>query len=95
MPFPFLVGITAAYKMPLAYDDAKPTLVLVGFFTTSTELCQGYYHNEKPTSTMNVIATELLGHVQIRTKPDNWLYCDIDHELATNRGTRREEMSRS
>ena len=43
---------------------------------------------------MNVIATELLGHLQIRTKPDNWLYCDTDHELATNRGTRREEMSR-
>ena len=89
-----MVGFTAAYNMPLAYDGAKPTLVLAGFFTTSSELYQSYYHNEKPTFTMNVIATELLGHFQIRTKPDNWLYCDTDYELATNRDTGREEMSR-
>ena len=73
---PHLGGITAAYQMPYPYDAAKPTLVLVNSFTTSSELYQGQYKSEKLTSTMNLLAIELLGHGKTRTKCENWTYWD-------------------
>lgn len=73
---PHLGGITAGYQMPHPYDSSKPTLVLVNSFTTSSELYQGQYQNEKLTSTMNLLAIELLGHGQTRTKCENWTYWD-------------------
>ena len=73
---PHLGGITAGYQMPHAYDSSKPTLVLVNSFTTSSELYQGQYQNEKLTSTMNLLAIELLGHGKTRTKGEHWTYWD-------------------
>ena len=73
---PHLGGITAGYQMPHSYDPAKPTLILVNSFTTSSELYQGQYQNEKLTSSMNLLAIELLGHGQTRTKTENWTYWD-------------------
>ena len=71
-----LGGITAGYQMPFPYDPSKPTLVLVNSFTTSSELYRKQYQNEKLTSTMNLLAIELLGHGQTRTKAENWTYWD-------------------
>lgn len=73
---PHLGGITAGYQMPHSYDSSKPTLVLVNSFTTSSDLYQGQYQNEKLTSTMNLLAIELLGHGKTRTKCENWTYWD-------------------
>lgn len=73
---PHLGGITAGYQMPRAYDPSKPTLVLVNSFTTSSELYQRQYQNEKLASAMNLLAIELLGHGQTRTKAENWTYWD-------------------
>lgn len=71
-----LGGIDAAYQMPHAYDASKPTLVLVNSFTTSSELYQSQYKNKKLTDAMNLIAIELLGHGQTRTKAENFTYWD-------------------
>lgn len=73
---PHLGGITAGYQMPHAYDPSKPTLVLVNSFTTSSELYQSQYQNDKLTSTMNLLAIELLGHGKTRTKCEHWTYWD-------------------
>ncbi|KAL8822591.1 MAG: hypothetical protein Q9191_006675 [Dirinaria sp. TL-2023a] len=73
---PHLGGITAGYQMPRSYDPSKPTLILVNSFTTSSELYESQYQNEKLTSAMNLLAIELLGHGQTRTKAENWTYWD-------------------
>lgn len=73
---PHLGGIDAAYQMPRAYDPNKPTLVLVNSFTTSSDLYQQQYANDKLTSAMNLLAIELLGHGQTRTHRENWTYWD-------------------
>ena len=73
---PHLGGIQAGYQMPHPYDPSKPTLVLVNSFTTSSELYRGQYQNEKLTSKMNLLAIELLGHGQTRTKSENFTYWD-------------------
>ncbi|KAL9576580.1 MAG: hypothetical protein Q9212_006980 [Teloschistes hypoglaucus] len=71
-----LGGITAGYQMPHPYDASKPTLVLVNSFTTSSELYRGQFENDKLTSAMNLLAIELLGHGQTRTKSENFTYWD-------------------
>ncbi|SMR64341.1 unnamed protein product [Zymoseptoria tritici ST99CH_3D1] len=73
---PHLGGIDAAYQMPQPYDSSKPTLVLVNSFTTSSELYRSQYANEDLTNAMNLIAIELLGHGQTRTKSENFTYWD-------------------
>ena len=73
---PHLGGITAGYQMPYPYDPAKPTLVLVNSFMTSSELYRVQYQNEKLTSSTNLLAVELLGHGRTRTKTENWTYWD-------------------
>jgi len=73
---PHLGGITAAYQTPHPYDPAKPTLVLVNSFTTSSELYRSQYANTHLTDAMNLIAIELLGHGQTRTERENWTYWD-------------------
>lgn len=73
---PHLGGITAGYQMPHSYDSSKPTLVLVNSFTTSSELYKGQYENTKVTGAMNLLAIELLGHGQTRTKSENFTYWD-------------------
>jgi pimeloyl-ACP methyl ester carboxylesterase len=62
--------------MPHPYDPSKPTLILVNSFTTSSELYQEQYQNQYLTSKMNLLAIELLGHGQTRTKSENFTYWD-------------------
>ncbi|KAL8710428.1 MAG: hypothetical protein Q9220_005029 [cf. Caloplaca sp. 1 TL-2023] len=73
---PHLGGIKAGYRMTQPYDSSKPTLVLVNSFTTSSELYRGQFENEKLTSAMNLLAIELLGHGQTRTRSENFTYWD-------------------
>ncbi|KAI7163234.1 alpha/beta-hydrolase [Hortaea werneckii] len=73
---PHLGGIDAAYQMPTAYDASKPTMVLVNSFNTSSELYKSQFANEKLTEKMNLIAIELLGHGQTRTKAEHFTYWD-------------------
>jgi len=73
---PHLGGIQAGYQMPHPYDPSKPTLILVNSFTTSSELYQEQYQNQYLTSKMNLLAIELLGHGQTRTKSENFTYWD-------------------
>ncbi|KAI7202134.1 alpha/beta-hydrolase [Hortaea werneckii] len=73
---PHLGGIDAAYQMPKPYDASKPTMVLVNSFNTSSELYQSQFANEKLTEKMNLIAIELLGHGQTRTKAEHFTYWD-------------------
>ena len=73
---PHLGGIDAACQMPRDYDRNKPTLVLVNSFTTSSELYQQQYGNDKLATAMNLLAIELLGHGQTRTQRENWTYWD-------------------
>lgn len=73
---PHLGGIDAAYQMPHAYDSSKPTLILVNSFTTSSELYRQQYANKELTDKMNLVAIELLGHGNTRTKSENFTYWD-------------------
>ncbi|KIW97802.1 uncharacterized protein Z519_01386 [Cladophialophora bantiana CBS 173.52] len=73
---PHLGGIDAAYQMPHPYDPSKPTLILVNSFTTSSELYRKQYANKALTDKMNLLAIELLGHGQTRTKSENFTYWD-------------------
>ncbi|KAJ5983386.1 Alpha/Beta hydrolase protein [Penicillium waksmanii] len=73
---PHLGGIDASYHMPYPYDAKKPTLVLVNSFTTSVDLYQKQYDDKALTDSMNLLAIELLGHGQTRTKRENWTYWD-------------------
>ena len=73
---PHLGGIDAGYQMPHPYDPSKPTLVLINSFTTSSDLYRTQFNNEKLTSTMNLLAIELLGHGKTRTKSENFTYWD-------------------
>ena len=73
---PHLGGIDAGYQMPAPYDASKPTLVLVNSFTTSSELYSSQYASKDLNAAMNLLAIELLGHGQTRTKQENWTYWD-------------------
>lgn len=73
---PHLGGIDAAYQMPHPYNPSKPTLVLVNSFTTSSELYREQYESKEITDKMNLLAIELLGHGQTRTKREQWTYWD-------------------
>ena len=73
---PHLGGIDCAYRMPHPYDPSKPTLVLVNSFTTSSELYNGQYANKELSEKMNLVAIELLGHGDTRTKSENFTYWD-------------------
>jgi len=70
-----LGGIDVGYQMS-PYDSAKPTLVLVNSFTTSSELYRGQFENEALTSKMNLLAIELLGHGKTRSESENFTYWD-------------------
>lgn len=73
---PHLGGIDAAYQMPKEYDPAKPTVVLVNAFTTSSELYRRQFDNAELNEAMNLLAIELLGHGQTRTAREQWTYWD-------------------
>ncbi|KAK4507097.1 hypothetical protein PRZ48_000831 [Zasmidium cellare] len=73
---PHLGGIEAGYQMPEKYDASKPTLVMVNSFTTSAELYQKQFENEKLRARMNLLAVEVLGHGSTRCKTEHWTYWD-------------------
>ncbi|KAH7072119.1 Alpha/Beta hydrolase protein [Paraphoma chrysanthemicola] len=75
---PHLNGITAAYQTSPSWDPAKPTLLLVNSFTTSSELYRDAYTNPALTEVMNLISIELLGHGQTRVHDErtHWTYWD-------------------
>lgn len=73
---PHLGGITAAYKTSHPLDPSKPTLVLINSFTTSSELYTQQYEDPALTGAVNLLAIELLGHGQTRTRRENWTYWD-------------------
>ncbi|OJJ88960.1 alpha/beta fold hydrolase [Aspergillus glaucus CBS 516.65] len=73
---PHIGGIDAAYQMRHPYDAAKPTLALINSFTTSSDLYSLQYEDKTLTDKMNLLAIELLGHGQTRTKRENWTYWD-------------------
>ncbi|KAJ5263915.1 hypothetical protein N7478_011520 [Penicillium angulare] len=73
---PHLGGIDAAYQMPKAYDPAKPTLILINAFTTTSELYRKQFDDHNLASNINLIAIELLGHGQTRTGSEQWNYWD-------------------
>ncbi|ODM18835.1 hypothetical protein SI65_05452 [Aspergillus cristatus] len=73
---PHLGGIDAAYQMPYPYDATKPTLVLINSFTTTSDLYSMQYVNKALTDKMNLLAIELLGHGQTRTRREQWTYWD-------------------
>jgi len=62
--------------MPRPYDESKPTLVLVNSFTTDSELYKAQYENKELNDAMNLIAIEVIGHGQTRTKSIQYTYWD-------------------
>jgi len=72
---PHLGGINVGYKMS-PFDPAKPTLVLVNSFTTSSELYKSQFENKALTDKMNLLAIELLGHGNTRSKTETFTYWD-------------------
>ncbi|KAF2396736.1 alpha/beta hydrolase fold family protein [Trichodelitschia bisporula] len=73
---PHLGGIDVSYRMSRSYSPNKPTLVLVNSFTTSAELYRAQFADKKLTLAMNLLAIELLGHGDTRTKSETFTYWD-------------------
>jgi pimeloyl-ACP methyl ester carboxylesterase len=49
---------------------------MVNSFLTNSNLYGSQYANENLTNNMNLIAIELLGHGETKTKNENWTYWD-------------------
>lgn len=73
---PHLGGTIAAYQTSGSLALSKPTLVMVNSFLTNSNLYGSQYANENLTKNMNLIAIELLGHGETKTKNENWTYWD-------------------
>lgn len=73
---PHLSGICAAYQMPHTYDPSKPTLVLINSHRTTSDLYKPQFEDESMSSTMNLIAIDVLGHGQTRTNSEHFTYWD-------------------
>jgi pimeloyl-ACP methyl ester carboxylesterase len=73
---PHLGGTIAAYQTSGSLTSSKPTLVMVNSFLTNSNLYGSQYANENLTTNMNLIAIELLGHGETKTKNENWTYWD-------------------
>jgi pimeloyl-ACP methyl ester carboxylesterase len=73
---PHLGGIEASTYMPHPYDSKKPTLVLCNSFGTSADLYRHQYQNKELNQLVNLLAIELLGHGQTRTRTENFTYWD-------------------
>lgn len=73
---PHLNGTIAAYQTSGDLDATKPTLVMVNSFLTNSNLYGSQYANKNLTDRMNLIAIELLGHGETRTKSEHWTYWD-------------------
>lgn len=73
---PHLGGITAAYQTASPIDPAKPTLVMVHSFMTTSSLFQTQFANPELTSLVNLVAIDLLGHGETRTQSEHFTYWD-------------------
>jgi pimeloyl-ACP methyl ester carboxylesterase len=73
---PHLGGIDVAYQMPHTYDPKKPTLVFLHSFMTTSELYRPQFDNEELSALANLIAIDLLGHGQTRSKSEHFTYWD-------------------
>lgn len=73
---PHLGGTIAAYQTSGSLSSSKPTLVMVNSFLTNSNLYGSQYANENLTNNMNLVAIELLGHGETKTKNENWTYWD-------------------
>lgn len=73
---PHLGGIDVGYKLSEGYNASKPTLVLAHSFMTSVELYQKQFADQKLVNTVNLLAIELLGHGNTRTKSPHYTYWD-------------------
>jgi pimeloyl-ACP methyl ester carboxylesterase len=73
---PHLGGITAAYQTASPIDPSKPTLVMVHSFMTTSSLFQTQFANPDLTSLVNLVAIDLLGHGETRTKSEHFTYWD-------------------
>ncbi|BDD61654.1 hypothetical protein MPDQ_001443 [Monascus purpureus] len=73
---PQLGGTDAAYQISQPYDPAKPTIVLINSFTTTSELFQAQFSDSRLTDIANLLAIEPLGHGQTRARRESWTYWD-------------------
>jgi len=73
---PHLGGSTIGYQFGRPYDASLPTLVLVNSFGTSVELYRPQFSDEKLSSKFNLLAIELYGHGETRTRIEQFSYWD-------------------
>jgi pimeloyl-ACP methyl ester carboxylesterase len=73
---PHLGTSTIGYKLGKAYDASLPTLVMVNSFSTSVDLYQHQFADEKLTATANLLALEPYGHGQTRASYEQFTYWD-------------------
>ncbi|GAD98956.1 alpha/beta hydrolase fold family protein [Paecilomyces variotii No. 5] len=78
---PHLGGIDVAYQMPHVYDRKKPTLLLIHSFMATSDQYIPQFSNKDLTDAVNLIAVDLLGHGQTRTKSENYTYWDSAYML--------------
>lgn len=72
---PHLGGTTASYWLS-SLDPSKPTLVLVNSFGTSVDLYKAQFADAKLTKKVNLLAIDVLGHGNTRTRSPTWTYWD-------------------
>jgi pimeloyl-ACP methyl ester carboxylesterase len=73
---PHLGGSQIGCRVAAEYDPARPTLVLVNSFTTSSELYRAQFADKELVSKVNLIALEPYGHGATRTKSEQFTYWD-------------------
>ncbi|KAJ9235241.1 hypothetical protein DTO169E5_6207 [Paecilomyces variotii] len=73
---PHLGGIDVAYQMPHGYDRKKPTLLMIHSFMATSDQYLPQFGDKELADAVNLIAVELLGHGQTRTKCENYTYWD-------------------
>lgn len=72
---PHLGGTTANCWLSSS-DPSKPTVVLVNSFGTSVALYEAQFAEAKLTEKVNLLAIDVLGHGDTRTKSPMWTYWD-------------------
>lgn len=73
---PHLGTSTIGYRLGQAYDDSRPTLVMVNSFTTSVEQYRPQFADEQLSATANLLAIEPYGHGETRAAYEQFTYWD-------------------
>jgi len=73
---PHLGGSTIGYKFGRPYNASLPTLVMVNSFGTSVDLYRPQFSDEKLAGIANLLAIELYGHGNTRTRFEQFTYWD-------------------